>query len=175
VANQIDIWPHIGSRRFSGRSNWFDIFESGKGKEASALTGDIDAFVCSQASVLSQIEEEEQTQAAKVQAFHDHKSSVIPWVRSCGFDGHLHGLDRKEIRRSWRRPDHDEIQGDSVQRIADVAVQLLEEMWTWCVDGPMAVVLSQFWTQATVHSRGFRVGKPGACHSIFVVDLYWAF
>lgn len=126
---------------------------------------DIHLFLSSQASVVSQIEAEEQAQAAKVRALDDHQFSVIPWVRSCGFDRHLQGFDQREIRRSSRRPDADEIEGEQVQRIADTAVQLLEETWTWCVDGPacrltrpMAVMLSQFWTEATIHSRGFRVG-----------------
>jgi hypothetical protein len=39
----------------------------------------------------------------------------------------------------------------------------LEETLSWCFDGsecrltrPMSVQLSQFWTEATIHSRGFR-------------------
>jgi hypothetical protein len=149
---------------------WFRV-EGDQGVPPRRKTGfdaqshDVEAFVSSQISLLRQIDSAERAEVERVRAFDDHKSSVIPWVRSCGFDRHLKGLDTKEVRRSYRRLDQREPDQALVQKVAAVSEQLLDETWRWCVDGPqcrltrpMAVVLSQFWTEATIHARGFRIG-----------------
>ena len=90
---------------------------------------DVDAFVSSQVSILSQIDNAERAEVERVRGFDDHKSSVIPWVRSCGFDQHLKGLDTKEVRRSYRKPDQHETDRELVQKVAAVSKQLLDETW----------------------------------------------
>jgi hypothetical protein len=151
---------------------WFRVLEPEKhninadsSHHAPFAREDIDRFVHSQAGVFNTIEREEKLQAGRVQDGGDHKSEVIPWIRSCGFDRHLKNLDKKEIRRSGRKPEMHEPDAELLQKVANMAVRLLDETWEWCTDGPncrltrpMAVILSQFWTEATIHARGFRVG-----------------
>lgn len=115
------------------------------------VANSINDFVSSQLNTLSQIDEQEKIQASTVQDSSDHKSSVIPWVRSCGFDRHLRGLDKKKIRRSWRKVEDDEPDTILVQRLVVTVKEILEETWQRCVDEPrcrltrpIAVILSQF-------------------------------
>lgn len=124
------------------------------------------AFSAIQTQLLQDIDLAEQAQFNRVPAFDEHKSSIIPWVRSCGFDRHYQGFDQKAIRQSYQQPssspDEDE-EAILIGHVASRAKALLEETWSWCVDGPqcrltrpMAVMLSQFWTEASIHSKGFR-------------------
>jgi hypothetical protein len=113
--------------------------------------GNTDRFVSTQSDILNQIATAEKREAEQVQAFDHHKSSVIPWVRSCGFDQVLKGFETKETRQCWCPVGDEELDGDLVQRVVRVAGQMLEETWKWCVDGPgyrltrpIAVQLSQF-------------------------------
>lgn len=122
-----------------------------------------DGFLSSQIKVLAEIEQAETAEAQRIRSFEGHKARVIPWVKSCGFDTLLDGLDTKEIQRSWQPPTNDDDDGVLLTKTLQVTQSLLEETWRWCVDGPhcrltrpMAVVLSQFWTEATIHSKGFR-------------------
>lgn len=116
---------------------WFWVVQDGDGEgeatqvrlATSSTTRDVERFVTSQASVLGKIEEEEEWQARKVHDGTDHKSSAIPWVRSCGFDRHLKGLDKKEIRRSRRKPEEQEPDSELVRRVASMAVKVLEDAW----------------------------------------------
>lgn len=67
------------------------------------------------------------------------------------------------MAQSWQLPDKATAEKPLLIRVIEVARLMMEETWQWCVDGPrcrltrpMAVVLSQFWTIANVHSKGFR-------------------
>lgn len=140
-------------------------FSDNSAAEGPPKPSHVQDFVSSQTDILRQIEAAEEFQVRTVQDGSDHKSSVIPWVRCCGFDRHLKGLDKKEMRRSWRKVEDDEPDAALIRKVLQVTQEVLDETWQWCVDGPrcrltrpMAVILSQFWTEATIHARGFRTG-----------------
>lgn len=112
-------------------------------RAALPSTGDGDfnshAFPAAPTRLLQEIDLAEQKQSNQVQAFDEHKSGVIPWVHSCGFDRHYRGFDQKAIRQSYQ-PSSDNVGEDEeaflVGQVASRAKVLLEEAWSWCVDGP---------------------------------------
>lgn len=137
-------------------------------------------------TILDEAEAAEKTHAATVHAFNGHQSAVIPWVRTCGFDRLLDGFSNKDVHRCHRLPQDDEMDAELVQDVATTVKELLEETWSLCVDGPhcrltrpMAVMLSQFWTEATIHSRGFRPGLSAASRAQYfnlwaeVIFAFW--
>lgn len=89
-------------------------------------------------------------QANRVEAFDDHRSAVIPWLRTTGIVDHVHGLKKDEIRAAIALPIDDD-DDHVLQRLTQSMDAMLQEAHSWCFDGPECmltwpcrVVLSRF-------------------------------
>jgi superfamily II DNA helicase RecQ len=93
--------------------------------------------------------EDAQEQANRVEGFDDHRSAVVPWLRTTGIVDHVRGLKKDEIRAAIAIPSDD--QETTLQMVFDVMEDMLREAHSWCFDGPECmltwpcrVVLSRF-------------------------------
>ena len=73
-------------------------------------------------------------QANRVEAFDDHRSAVIPWLRTTGIVDHVYGLKKDEIRSAITLPVDDE--DPLLQRLTQSMDIMLQEAHSWCFDGP---------------------------------------
>jgi hypothetical protein len=131
-----------------------------------------DLFLAQQRQVRLEIAAEECKQADLITESQGHLPSAPAWVQSCGFARYLKGYSKAELIALSKRPSPADDPDAPIWKIIQTAEELLDETWHWCLDGPdsrltrpMAVVLSQFWTVANVHSKGFRPGIEYATKS----------
>ena len=124
-----------------------------------------DTFLRQQLQIQDTIHQEERRQADLVAGFDAHRSTALPWVRSCGFARYLRHHSKADLHGLCEAPSAKEELDAPILKVLEAVESLLNETWGWCLDGPscrltrpMAVMLSQFWNVATVHSRGFRPG-----------------
>lgn len=86
----------------------------------------------------------------RMEGFDDHRSAVVPWLRTTGIVDHVQGLEKDEIQRAIALPtveDDDYV----LQFVVESMGTVLWEAHSWCFDGPECmltwpcrVVLSRF-------------------------------
>lgn len=93
----------------------------------------ISSFFHQQEENLQQCKREAVALASRVQGFNDHRSTVIPWLRTTGIVEHIQGLDKEEIKASMALPQDGE---GPLSVILTFMQEILQEAHSWCFDGP---------------------------------------
>ena len=134
-------------------------------------------FFRQQEDDIQKVERDREEAANRVEGFEDHRSSVLPWLRTTGIVDHMHGLKKDEIRAAITLPYNDD--DDSVlPKILEEMDGILQEAHSWCFDGPECmltwpcrVVLSRFQSSQVEllgNTRAFDPYKgPGALKAYF--------
>ena len=164
-----------------GLIRWFRVFIAEQDPRAAQLARiDVsqDPFLAQQRQVEQDIATQEKKQADLVVGSNGHPADVPLWVQSCGFARYLKGCSKSELLGLSKKPSPEDESDAAIRKILQVVAEMLKETWNWCLDGPscrltrpMAVVLSQFWTVANVHSKGFRPGIDIKTFSTYIE--YW--
>ena len=152
--------------------------EDPRAAQLSRIDVSQDPFLAQQRQVEQAITAEEKRQADLVAGSKGHPADVPLWVQSCGFARYLKGYSKAELLGLSKKPSRKEESDAAIRKILQVVEEMLNETWNWCLDGPgcrltrpMAVVLSQFWVMANVHSKGFRPGIDPKTKSTYIE--YW--
>ena len=134
-----------------------------------------DPFLIQQNEVEQEILEEERKHANLVVEVKGHLPSTPLWVQSCGFARYLQRYSKAELMSLSKKPSGDNDVDTPIGKVLQVVEELLDETWMWYLDRPgcrltrpIVVVLSQFWTMANVHSKGFRPGIEYATKSKYI-------
>lgn len=112
----------------------------------------------------------------RVHGFDDHKSAVIPWLRSTGIADHLRHVKKSEIRASIALPGMKDAApweyDDVLPVILDAMDGMFREAHSWCFDGPdcmltwpRQVILSRFQSsqvELVGKTRGFEPYKEAS-------------
>ena len=147
------LWKcHRTCQRFFELGQWKKYFEvcANSGQGTTDLERDVRAdFFQDQRHAIQQSQADATEQANQVQGFHQHRSTVVPWLRQTGIVDHVCGLKKDEIRAAIALP-AEEDQG-SLYTIVSEMEEMLKEAHSWCFDGPNCmltwpcrVVLSRF-------------------------------
>lgn len=133
-------------------------------------------FFRQQEDEIRKIDKESNEAANRVAGFEDHRSSVLPWLRTTGIVDHVSGLKKDEIRAAISLPstDEDGVLSAILQGMDDI----LQHAHSWCFDGPECmltwpcrVVLSRFQSSQVEllgNTRAFDPYKgPGALKAYF--------
>ena len=161
-----------------GLVRWFRIIipqQDPRASQSSQVDVSQDAFLVEQRLIEREIAEEERRHADVVAQSQGHLPSAPPWAQSCGFARYLQGYSKAELVALSKKPSRADDPDAPIWRVIQVVEELLNETWNCCLDGPncrltrpMAVVLSQFWTVANVHSTGFRPGIEHATKTKYI-------
>ena len=123
---------------------WKRYFEIGRQRVSSNDTSDnregrpktlqVNDFFRHQEEDLRKSARDAEKAAGRVQGFDDHRSAVVPWLRTTGIVDHLRSLKKDQIRAAIALPSQGE------ERIMDVILsqmdEILQEAHSWCFDGP---------------------------------------
>ena len=91
-------------------------------------------FFRQQEDEMRKIEQGSKDAASRVAGFEDHRSSVLPWLRTTGIVDHVYRLKKDEIRAATSLPSTDET--GVLPVILEGMDGLLQQAHSWCFDGP---------------------------------------